>query len=519
MNEHTMEMFEGMVFSEKPEESENGKQEQLQPRLKEINRNQLLIRPVDVEKLVEEDHPVRAIWEFVGRMDLTEYYKQIGSFEGEAGRSAIDPRLLISLWVYAYSDGVSSGREVSRLCEYHPGYQWLTGMEPINHHTLSDFRVGHKELLDQLFGQALGILSSEGLITLERVMHDGTKVKACAGVDTFRGEQSLEAHLEMARKQVEEMGDPREENLSARVRRARQRAVREKKERLEMALEQLNKVREGKSRKADKEKARVSQTDPEARIMKQSDGGYAPSYNVQISTDAKEGIIVSAGVTQSANDQGQLDPALEQIEENFGRIPEQVVVDAGYVNRETIINMKEKGVDFIGNLKEENYQAENLFKRRGVQEGFFPEDFCYDSPDNSYTCPAGKILRFSTTIESNGGLLRHIYKASTNDCNSCPLKQKCCPQSLSGRCISRSEEPAAVTEFLSKMQTLEAKAIYKQRGHIAEFPNSWIKQKIGLRQFRVRGLTKVAMEAVWACLTYNIQQWLRLKWKPCLAAA
>lgn len=101
--------------------------------------------------------------------------------EGGAGRSAWDPRLLISLWVYAYSEGVSSAREVSRLCEYDPAHQWLAGLDEINHHTLSDFRVAHKEALDDLFKKVLGLLSAEGLITLERVMHDGTKVKASAG--------------------------------------------------------------------------------------------------------------------------------------------------------------------------------------------------------------------------------------------------------------------------------------------------------------------------------------------------
>ena len=169
------------------------------PRLKPVDRKQLLMRTVDVEQLVGEDHPVRVIWEFVGRLDLSAYYRDIEAVEGVAGRSAWDPQLLISLWVYAYSTGVSSAREVSRLCEYDPAYQWLTGLEAINHHTLSDFRVENKPALDELFQQLLGLLSAEGLITLQRVMHDGTKVKACAGVDTFRREERIRAHLELAR--------------------------------------------------------------------------------------------------------------------------------------------------------------------------------------------------------------------------------------------------------------------------------------------------------------------------------
>jgi transposase len=116
------------------------------------------------------------------------------------------------LWIYAYSRGISSAREIARRCTYEPAFQWLCGLGEINHHTLSDFRVDHDASLRELFVQVLGVLSSEGLVSLERVMHDGTKIKACAGVDSFRREERLKEHLEAARKQVEAMGDPREED-------------------------------------------------------------------------------------------------------------------------------------------------------------------------------------------------------------------------------------------------------------------------------------------------------------------
>ena len=63
------------------------------------------------------------------------------------------------------------------------------------------------------------------------------------------------------------------------------------------------------------------------------------------------------------------------------------------------------------------------------------------------------------------------------------------------------------------METAAAKRIYKRRGEVAEFPNAWIKEKLGIRKFRLRGLAKAGMEAVWACLTYNVMQWIRLSWR------
>jgi len=327
------------------------------PRLERVNRQQMVWRTVDVERLIGEDHPARAISELVGRLDLSSFHQAIGAVEGVAGRPALDPQLLISLWIYAYSEGVSWAREISRLCEFDPAYQWLTGLQVINYHSLSDLRVGHQAALDELFTQVLGLLSAEGLVTLQRVMHDGTKIKACAGADTFRREEKIRAHSEMARQQVEAMGDPRNEELSQRVAKARERAAREKRQRLALAQQELEKLRQSKAGQEAKQEARVSETDPEARIMKQSDGGFAPSYNVQISTDAAQGIIVGVGVSQSANDHGQLAPAMDKVEENMGRRPEQAVVDTGFTSREAILDMDHRGVDLIGSMEDTSAQA------------------------------------------------------------------------------------------------------------------------------------------------------------------
>jgi transposase len=168
---------------------------ELKPRLKEVNRNQLLLRPIDVENLVTPDHKVRAIWDLTGQIDLSLYYKEIKAVEGRAGSTAFDPRLLVSIWVYSYSEGIGSAREISRRIGYDPAYQWLTAMEPINYHTVSDFRSTRKVALHELFVNILAVMDSAGLVALENVMHDGMKVKAKAGSDSFRREGALKARL------------------------------------------------------------------------------------------------------------------------------------------------------------------------------------------------------------------------------------------------------------------------------------------------------------------------------------
>jgi len=148
---------------------ENTSDGERKKRFKSINRNQLMIRPVNVEKLVEEDHPARAIWAMVCELDWTGFEEEVKVVEGGQGRSGHDPRLLAALWIYAYSQGINSARELSRMCSYEPGCQWLTGLEEVNHHTLSDFRTRDKEGQDELFKQVLGVLSAEGLTDLKRV--------------------------------------------------------------------------------------------------------------------------------------------------------------------------------------------------------------------------------------------------------------------------------------------------------------------------------------------------------------
>jgi transposase len=491
-----------------------------QVRCKPINRQQLLFRPVDVEKLIEPDHPARAIWELTGKADLTPFYADLEAVEGVAGRPPWDPQLLTSLWIYAYKEGINSAREITRLCTYHPAYQWLTGLQVINHHTLADFRTEHREALDELFIEILGVLSHEGLITLERVMQDGTKVKACASDKSFHRKATLEDHLRLAREQVKQMGDPESEEVSQRVAKARERALREKQERLKEALEVLDQMQAARTKASAKEgdkgkqkQVRVSSTDPQARVMLQAKGGYGPSYNTQISTDAKAKVIVAVGVSQSADDGGELIPAVERIEANLGEKPRQIVADGAYPTQDNIAAMAKEGIDLIGPMPERKKAGQDLLKRRGVSPEFYPQAFSYDSSTDRYSCPGSKVLVFETE-EQQSGWVRRRYRARRSDCRACPFQGQCCPETQRGRSLVRMQPTPERVAFQAKMETAEAQQIYKQRAGVAEFPNAWIKDKIGLRQFRLRGLAKVTMEALWACLTYNVCQWIRLCWKP-----
>jgi transposase len=482
----------------------------------------MLLRTVDVEKLIDDDHGARSIWELVGRLDLSLYYAQIDAVEGHAGREHTDPQLLISLWLYAYSRGVSSARELARQCDYEPGCQWLCGLEAVSHRTLSGFRSEFKAGLDDLFVQVLGLLSAEGLITMERVTLDGTKIKANASGNTFRRKQKIEAHLALAREQVQILNAQAadEEKTAKRQASARRRAARQRVSRLEAACREVERLQREKKHDRKDFVARASSTDPEAHVMRNGDGGTVPSYNVQLMTDITHGLVVNVEATTDAIDYRQLESALERCEKTLGQKPKQIVADGDYTNHASVQAAAVGGVDFYGSWQESWKPVEQDAQGRSAE--FLASAFPYDAQRDCFTCPAGKILTHHALLNRGNGVSAHVYRAPKTSCPNCPLRGPCASANARPawrRSITRTEEPATTTAFKAKMATEEARQIYAQRSQIAEFPHAWIKERCGLRQFRCRNRLKVAMEATWACLSYNLTRWFSIQRKSNLATA
>ena len=332
------------------------------PRLRVPQRDQVEFRWASLDELLEPEHSARAIWAAVCDLDLGQWLGQIRAVEGNVGRNATDPRLLVALWVQATLDGIGSAREVERLCTKHLAYQWLCGGVTVNHHSLSDFR--GDERWDDLLTQIVAALMAEDLVTMQRVAQDGMRVRASAGKASFRRRGSLEKCLDEARQQIEtlkQLADESPNELSKRQRAARERAARERAERIKAAIRHCDQVQEQRNATAKKSgrkptKARASTTDPEARVMQFSDGGYRPGYNVQYSTDTETGVIVGVDVTNSGSDQDQLPPMLDQIRGRHARVPEEALVDGGFASLETIDEAAEAGCTVYAPLKDEHKQ-------------------------------------------------------------------------------------------------------------------------------------------------------------------
>jgi transposase len=387
-----------------------------QPRLAFINRQQLVLRSIDVEHLIDEGHSARLIWQLIGRLDLRLYHAQIEAVEGRAGREHTDPQLLISLWIYAYSRGVSSARELARQCEHEPGCQWLCGLRGISHRTLSGFRSDHKAALDDLFVQVLGMMSAEGLITLERVTLDGTKIKANAGGNSFRRQEKLAAHLELAREQVRWLNAQAEEEENSVKRRAaaQRRAARQRVSRLEAAVREVERLQQERKQERDRFVARASSSDPEAHVMRNGEGGTVPSYNVQLLTDTQHGIVVNVEATTDAIDYRQMKAALERCATTLGRKPKQIVADGDYTNHASVQAAADQGVDFYGSWQDSWRAVER--DAQGRRSEFLASAFPYDAAQDRFTCPAGQTLTHHALLNRGHGVRTHVYRAPKKAC-------------------------------------------------------------------------------------------------------
>jgi transposase len=310
-----------------------------EPRVQRPNRTQVELRPVDLEGLLPADHRARIVWDFVEGLDLAPLYAAIRAVEGHAGRPPIDPAILMALWLYATVEGVGSARAVARLCEEHDAYRWLCGGVSVNYHTLADFRVQPVEELDRLLTTSVATLMAEGLVTVTRVAQDGVRVRANAGAASFRRRPRLEAFLAEAEAQVATLRQEVHDDPGATTRRqaaARQRAAEERRQRVAKALEQLPEI-EAKKKATEREQARASTTDPEARVMKMADGGFRPAFNGQFATDTAAQVIVGVDVTNIGSDRAQLAPMTEQLQGRYGQAPAEMLVDGGFVNHDDII--------------------------------------------------------------------------------------------------------------------------------------------------------------------------------------
>ena len=348
------------------------------PRLREPKRDQIELRAVDIESLIGADHPIRVIWAYVAVLDLSELEDRIKARDDRPGHPAISPRLLLALWLYATSEGIGSARALERLCRSHDAYRWLCGGVSVNYHTLADFRVNCADLLDRLLAEHLAALAKARLIDLDTLSQDGVRIRAGAGAASFRREATLDRHLAIAQAVVNELKrevDARSDASNQRIAAAKERAARERSERVKAAQKALDEIKQQRQERDQKrgngkkpKEPRASTTDAQARVMKMADGGFRPAYNVQVASAAGEPIVVAVEVRNTGSDRGLLRPMLERLRA-LGHRPARHLADGGFCSAEDIEWAHREGIDIYCPPTQSKHGTDPYQPRRGDQAG------------------------------------------------------------------------------------------------------------------------------------------------------
>jgi transposase len=334
------------LFEELPEQKGPQPEGRGAPRLRVPERSQIDTHWAALDDLIADDHPVRAVWAFAAGLDLSALHEAIKAREGQPGHPPAAPELMMALWLWATIDGVGSARRLDQLCKEHLVYRWLCGGVSMNYHSLSDFRIGHVTLLDQLLARGVASLVEAGLVSLDTLTQDGLRVRAAAGSGSFRRRKRLEelrtaAQARVARLRAEIEADP---GSGDKARRAAQiRAAREREARIAAAQERMQELeaeraRREKTNKQDVSKQkepRASTTDAEARVMKMADGGFRPAYNMQLVAEPKSQLTVAVDIDSSGSDRGLARPAIEGLHAR-GYRPSDYLVDGGFTKNDDI---------------------------------------------------------------------------------------------------------------------------------------------------------------------------------------
>ncbi len=319
-------------------------------RTREPFRGQGVMRFEIPEDSLAGDHRARLLWRVVETLDLSAFTANAKALEGVQGRPLTSVRLLLTLWLYAISIGIGSARKIARLTTSDDAFRWLVGDQRVSHDTIAAFRVGHGAALDKLFTDVLAVLVHKGLVSLDLVAQDGTRVRASASAPSFRREAALEECREQAALHLKavlvEQDDPEATEAEKQARLA---AALDYQRRVDDAITTVKDLRDAPKRKKNSSEPRASTTDAEARVMKMADGGFRPAYNIQMATAGSPlggpRTIVAVQVTNVGSDMGSVTPMLAQIEARTGELPEKLLADANHANHDCIRRCAELGVE------------------------------------------------------------------------------------------------------------------------------------------------------------------------------
>ncbi len=496
-----------------------------------LDRHQVPLFSPTLDDCIPELHPVRLLDEILRGLDWSAWTKE---YDGRHGQPPIHPRVVAGVILYGLMRRIRSSRQLEYACGHNFDFIWLAEGRVIDHDTICKFRTRFKDALKQLFKQVGRLAMGMGYIRLLEVAFDGTRVKANASrFHTWTAER-VEAVLKELEAQVAKMlseaetADGREatlgneeqpEALPPELADAKKRQ-----EKLAKLLEELQEADAARKKDGVKTPAQLPKADTDSTVMPNKEGGYAPNYTPVVATDGTANFIVDCDVIPGPNEQNEMLPSVDRVEENFGKKIDNLSADKAFGTGKNLEGMETRNVNFHTPVESPTPQDGNPAKRedprqpvpeaersklpRNDKKKFAKNCFVYDPATDMYFCPMGKEMPYRETKKSDGSQGQKTYRIyGCKDCANCPLAKECLdPKAKRGRTISRDAYEPERERMHAKMQTEAERKIYNRRMHIGETAFAIIKNILEVRRFLLRGLEKVRTEWCWVCTAYNLKK-------------
>ena len=456
------------------------------------DRTQAMLLPECVEDYVGPDNPVRVVEAFVEQLDL----RAMG-FEGSdpqaTGRPAYHPSVLLKIYIYGYLNRIQSSRRLEQETQRNIELMWLTARLMPDFKTIANFRKDNGRAIRQVCRQFIVLCRQLNLFSQALVAIDGAKFKAVNNRDKNFTSAKMKRRMAAIDESIErylssmDTADRAEPEVAA-LKKGR---LQDKIDALKQQMERLKAIETQMNASPDKQ---VSLTDPDARSMKNREGGIV-GYNVQTAVDAEHHLIVAHEVVTDGVDRDQLAPMAEQARQAIGTEALTVVADRGYFKSEQILECTKSGITpIVPKSLTSNNRAEGRFDK---------QDFIYVAEDDEYRCPAGeRAIRRFTTLEA--GLTIHKYWTSA--CPRCPIKAQCTTGDY--RRITRWEHEAVLEAMQDRLD--HQPEIMRVRRQTAEHPFGTLKLWMGTSHFLTRTLKRVRTEMSLHVLAYNLKRVMRI---------
>jgi len=451
-----------------------------------MDPSQVMLFGLSVDEALPKDSDVRAFYDVMNCLD----YSEIESKCSSTGAPPYPPKVMVIILAYAYSKRMRSSRVIENALNVDVRFIWLAGGLKPDHNTIARFRKENWQELKVLFKDSARICTEAGLVFLNAVATDGSKIRAAASKKQIYSHSRVDremASVEKILREAEKVDLAEDKEYASGN-------SNELPERLKDAKERKARLEEIAARLKDSNRKAVVASEADSRVMLTGDGKRA-AYNLQASVDAENQVIVAMDLTQAEDDHGQLPDMTDEVKENMGLCPDASLVDCGYSDEQTLKWAKDTGHNVLMPLQEQPQES----KRKDL---FASKCFLADDERDVLICPAGRELAFKLEHQlSNGTYRRYVAKG----CRSCSFHGQC----VSGRGSRRIEVNILASErkqMREKLKSPEGRKLYNLRRETVEPVFGQMKWNMGFDRFLLKGINGASAEAALICLVHNVMK-------------